>query len=602
MGAGASANAKKLKTIYLKDIQADENIITDPNQCSCPYLKKCEGIYHCLDCAKTLNNTDDEKFKNENRIHNEQEKERDTRCIDNDEQNSTLQGVSIEFLLYFTHYFNCWDWNAHDIIRKIIKPMTKETRCRFIDLPWMKTKSLVGEAFTYVSYAHAGSWGDVVAAVLDGAVDHSRCVWVDIFTHRQWPTQNESEILDFATTIEKCSSFMIVCSYNKEIKEVLDLLKSQCTISRTTINIFSISPSVRKTISFMRQWCLLEAAKACSLHKPFILKCGNYCIEDDGLIRFDVKNNLLQALLYLIDAVKSEVSLPSDKVRLLHSIQNGDDIEMLNVMLKGAVMLTMTEQDIDCNLAAVQCAACGDESAFHIVKRDTNNLYSIAAAGYTNLLEKCLDYGDNKTKVNEVNSKGSTLLIYAVSGGHDNTVKLLLDKYNANIHLRSHDISPLHIAVTEGYMSTTKLLLESGANPNDQDSNYTTCLMSACKYGHEDLVNLLLENHASINDVDKKGRTAIAHAYNKEHESIIKILLSHGACADISTKHSLLEAKYLNENLRVKYPKNLLKQLNNINRELTIDETERVVLRTAKHTRRPASSHSEKRTILSLKN
>ena len=39
----------------------------------------------------------------------------------------------------------------------------------------------VGPAKTFISYAQQGSWGDLVAAILDGGADFNRKVWLDIF-------------------------------------------------------------------------------------------------------------------------------------------------------------------------------------------------------------------------------------------------------------------------------------------------------------------------------------------------------------------------------------------------------------------------------------
>jgi hypothetical protein len=66
----------------------------------------------------------------------------------------------------------------------IIKPATEDTRCRAVELPEME--SYVGPASTFISYAQAGRWGDLVAAIADGNADLERFVWIDIFAVRQW--------------------------------------------------------------------------------------------------------------------------------------------------------------------------------------------------------------------------------------------------------------------------------------------------------------------------------------------------------------------------------------------------------------------------------
>ena len=139
-----------------------------------------DGVYVCMDCFYRLNDTEDAKAANADRILNE-----DTYCnsigdvfpedfasrteeeqTDYIGERSASRGVSIGFLLQFTQRFDCWSWSSAEIIRKIIKPATQGTRCRFVELPEMK--EFTGPAKTFISYAQAGCWGDLVAAVLDG--------------------------------------------------------------------------------------------------------------------------------------------------------------------------------------------------------------------------------------------------------------------------------------------------------------------------------------------------------------------------------------------------------------------------------------------------
>ena len=76
----------------------------------------------------------------------------------------------------------------------------------------------VGPAKTFISYAQQGSWGDLVAAILDGGADLNRKVWLDIFAVRQWPSDTPD--LDFASTIEHCDSFLCVCSYVESVDKM----------------------------------------------------------------------------------------------------------------------------------------------------------------------------------------------------------------------------------------------------------------------------------------------------------------------------------------------------------------------------------------------
>ena len=214
-----------------------------------------------MDCRSKLNDSPEATEKNKDRLALEAELEKNTPVdVIGEGQSvgsmSAARGVSIGFLLAFTKFYDCYDWNSWDIIRKILKPATEEHRCRVVELPEMA--SFVGPAKTFISYAQAGKWGDLVAAIADGGADLDRCVWIDLFAIRQWPSDKPD--LDFASTIEHCSSFMVVCSYLKEVDE-MDLN----AVGNGRASIYDLDMSVKRQICFARVWCLVEAHKACTM-------------------------------------------------------------------------------------------------------------------------------------------------------------------------------------------------------------------------------------------------------------------------------------------------------------------------------------------------
>ena len=235
------------------------------------YLNKWDGIYLCMDCWYKLNDTPEAAEKNAARIALEQEKEKNTPVdVIGPGQSvgsmSAARGVKIGWLLAFTKFYNCYNWSSWEIIRWIVKPATEKERCRMTELAGMA--SFVGPASTFISYAQAGKWGDLIAAIADGGADLDRYVWIDIFAIRQWPS--DSPDLDFASTIEHCSSFMVVCSYQKEVDEM-----DNYEVMNGTASIFDLEMSVKRQICFARVWCLVEAHKACTMDgMPYIMKVG----------------------------------------------------------------------------------------------------------------------------------------------------------------------------------------------------------------------------------------------------------------------------------------------------------------------------------------
>ena len=143
-----------------------------------------------MDCWYCLNNTPEAREKNEDRLAQEAELERNTPAdVAGEGQTvgsmSAARGVKIGWLLAFSRYFDCYEWNSWDIIRMILKPATEALRCRLVELPEMA--SFVGPASTFISYAQAGKWGDLIAAIVDGGAHLDRCVSVS-YTHLTLPT------------------------------------------------------------------------------------------------------------------------------------------------------------------------------------------------------------------------------------------------------------------------------------------------------------------------------------------------------------------------------------------------------------------------------
>ncbi len=373
--------------------------------CTCfhRYLNKWDDVYVCMDCFYRLTIEKDVA-----RIAAEEDREKNTPSDvipagKDVGQMSQQRGVSIGFLLKFTNKYNCWKWNSWDVIKKIIKPATEETRCRYVELPEMAVH--VGPADSFISYAQAGLWGDLVGAVADKA-DPSRKVWIDVFAVRQWPSSTPD--LDFGSTIRNCSSFIVVCSNLKEVENI----GYNNILSRNTK---ALPPSVPKQISFLRVWCLVEVHTAAMMPTmPLIMKVGSHQLLDDGSVSFmSSSEELISILSYLVDIDQAEATVVSDKEHILSSIRESCGVDHLNHVIRGTLNGAATLTNI--NIASlIQCAACGDAGALMTILSDESNLIGVSAAGYTGIVEKFICNGANITYRD---SDGRTCLMKAATGG-----------------------------------------------------------------------------------------------------------------------------------------------------------------------------------------
>ena len=196
----------------------------------------------CTDCSPpkpiTLE-TMPEKFRYE-----KQRMEQDIEKYDFDPLNSVNRGLSIGFLVALCRKFNLWKVPTWQVRRDYIIPMTKDYRCRFVDLPAMQGSGIIGQADIFISFSNATLFGDLVAAFSDGA-DYKRRVWIDIFAVMQWPSVKSD--LNFDKVIQRCPTFLSVCSS-------VDAVGRHKNISGFN----ELSKEDKKMIPYCRVWCLFE--------------------------------------------------------------------------------------------------------------------------------------------------------------------------------------------------------------------------------------------------------------------------------------------------------------------------------------------------------
>ena len=174
----------------------------------------------CMDCWYKLNDCLDAKQKHADRVLEKNEHCEST-CDDYPTdlsegelsnwvgQQSVNRGVTIGILLQFTKHFNCWEWSSAEMIRKIIKPATKDTGT-------IADEGVHGSCKD-VHFLRAGR--EVGGSCCRGAGWRSGSQQVRLDRWR-WPSKTPD--LDFASTISHCSSSLVVCSSQKEVEDMFD--------------------------------------------------------------------------------------------------------------------------------------------------------------------------------------------------------------------------------------------------------------------------------------------------------------------------------------------------------------------------------------------
>ena len=91
-----------------------------------------------------------------------------------------------------------------------------------------------------------------------------------------------------------------------------------------------------------------------------------------------------------------------------------------------------------------------------------------------------------------------TLLLFAVDGGYDQIIQLLLDQ-GADINAQGgYYGNALQSALRSGYDKVVQMLLDKGANINAQGGFYGTTLQTASFEGHDKVIQMLLDRGADI--------------------------------------------------------------------------------------------------------
>uniref|UniRef100_A0A8C5R2A1 Uncharacterized protein n=1 Tax=Leptobrachium leishanense TaxID=445787 RepID=A0A8C5R2A1_9ANUR len=196
-----------------------------------------------------------------------------------------------------------------------------------------------------------------------------------------------------------------------------------------------------------------------------------------------------------------------------------------------------------------------------LYKNRLNILHMAATVDDSELAQLLLKNG---ASVDATDEKKQTPLFHAVSGGHEATVKVLLEagasidstvKLNlcelgkleaaqaviekeARLDIRTPNLNTaLHLAVQRGDVSITKLLIRKGMNVNITGTGDQTPIHMAAFHNKPEMIDVLIEAGANINAVTKESVTPLHIASQRGNLDVAKCLLRHKA--NVNTKDKL---------------------------------------------------------------
>ncbi len=116
---------------------------------------------------------------------------------------------------------------------------------------------------------------------------------------------------------------------------------------------------------------------------------------------------------------------------------------------------------------------------------------------------------------------------YAARNGHENTIKVLVTKGQADLEIRGQgNRTPLHMAVDHGQAETVALLLELGAEVNSKDYMQATPLHHAAENGYVETAEFLLDGGADVGARDETGKIPLHYATTAEMADMLIVAKS----------------------------------------------------------------------------
>jgi ankyrin repeat protein len=473
-------------------------------------------------------------------------------------------GIRVDVLIAFAIDHNCWDWPTWRVVRDIIQPATKSTRCRYADLPGMKDNNYFGPATVFGSHTWSAPFGNLVAAVSQGA-SYNRYVWIDIFAVRQWPG-NVAD-LNFRGVIEDSTAMLVSVSPIKELHKhrcnsywrnyvrvfiggIMFIYGgvSFCLVLMATgvwddsdkstsdyatlwgcaafLLLFFIplvwasfrkdgfcwnfqqdflktkeGKAAGKNIFFFRLWCVVEVASAVENKIPIIIKLGQAKKNEEGIYAYNTKS-----LGQMFSNLKDMVDIASSECAV-----PSDKVREMNLIREkfGEDCNTIINKMVSSVISGAKIA-----EALNIISVDSascgeveslNNLYITSSEEPTR----------NQTKL------ATRVLLAACSGGRWRIVKLLLERWKEKKQWLCNVIDSsmaLAWAAKLGHTNVVKVLLEI----EGIDVNAGNALSTAAEFGQTDIVKLLLETKYGI---DINAGNALFLACENNSLEIVDMLL-----------------------------------------------------------------------------
>ena len=200
----------------------------------CLHWRKSPWSNNCADCRAPL---EQERLDDEKIISDKfQRIDRQLALVQPHNHRIHALGIRADALVAFAFAHDCWDWTTRRVVRDIIVPATRGTRCRYGELS--KTSNYFAPATVFASHCWAARFGDLVGAVCHGA-NKDRFIWIDIFAVRQWPGNHDD--FEFRSILSRCKAMILSISTVHSLTKPLQSESEQrLWFCRIMVMVFSV--------------------------------------------------------------------------------------------------------------------------------------------------------------------------------------------------------------------------------------------------------------------------------------------------------------------------------------------------------------------------
>ena len=225
------------------------------------------------------------------------------------------------------------------------------------------------------------------------------------------------------------------------------------------------------------------------------------------------------------------------KSALHYCVENGNHQLFHYLLDMGSDINQRTNNGQSClHIAAARgykdlCKEFIEECNFDINITDNHGasaLLCCAAWGNYQLFQYFIKMGSN---INQRNKYDQNCLHRAASGGYMDLCKILVEKYNFDIHVTDYfGKSALHYCVENGNHRLFHYLLDMGSDINQRTRNGENCLHIVVQGGYMEFCKLLIEEYSfDINITDYSGRSALLCCSANGNHQLFHYLISMGS-------------------------------------------------------------------------